>query len=153
MMNTDDKDVSESFQKIKLFLKNPSQALTLKKLKAMLYKELSPIRTYYIENLTKEYKKVYDTENDNEKMFTKFITRIYFPKENICFLCPRIIAKEIPVIKNIIAGEYQEHSLTLKYFDSGTQFNGGQLIISKTIIKSILLPGVEKTLLDFIPRY
>ena len=68
-------------------------------------------------------------------------------------------ANQIPVIKNIISGEYQEKALELLYFDydSGIQYNAGKLVICKSEIASILLPApigtTPKTLLDFIPEY
>jgi len=112
----------------------------------------------YITNLDKKYKKIYGKKGDKQ-YFTKFATRIYFPKENHCFICSRSLAKTIPVVKNIIAGEYQEKTLELKYHDynSGIEYHGGKLVICSSEIASILLPApigvIPKTLLDFLPEY
>ena len=155
-----DNDVDASYQKIKKMLED-SHTPILSDIITLIYKELSPVHTFYITHLTKKYKKIYNVKED-EEYFTKFLTRIYFPKENYCFICSRSLAKKIPVIKNIIAGNFQERTLELKYcnYDIGMDFSGGKLIICKLEIASILLPihdnagnNLTKTLLDFIPKY
>jgi len=158
MDNTeDDNDIFQSFEKIKMALE-AEHTPTLETIMTLLYNELSPLTISYITNLDKTYKKVYGRKGDKQ-YFTKFATRIYFPKENYCFICSRNLAKTIPVIKNIIAGEYKEKSLELKYHDynSGMEYNGGTLVICNSIIASILLPApigvIPKTLLDYIPEY
>ena len=157
MDGIDDKDVLQSFEKIKTALEN-AHTPDLKSIMTLLYKELSPCSISYIRDLKKKYKKVYGLKDDIQ-YFTKFMTRIYFPKENYCFICSRSLANQIPVIKNIISGEYQEKALELLYFDydSGIQYNAGKLVICKSEIASILLPApiatTPKTLLDFIPEY
>ena len=155
--NEDDQDVFRSFQKIKMALE-AEHTPGLESLMTLLYNELSPVKISYITDLTKMYKKIYGKKGDKEH-FTKFMTRIYFPKENYCFICSRSLAKQIPVVKNIIAGEYQEKALELKYHDynSGTEYSGGKLVICKSEIASILLPAaigiIPKTMLDFISEY
>ena len=155
--NEDDEDVFQSFKKIKMALE-VEHTPELKSLMTLLYNELSPMTINYITDLTKKYKKVYGKKGDKQ-YFTKYSTRIYFPKENYCFICSRSLAKTIPVVKNIIEGEYQEKALELKYYnyDVGKEFCGGKLVICSSEIASILLPtpiGVApKTLLDFIPEY
>tara|TARA_B100001123_G_scaffold305203_1_gene340953 strand:+ start:2016 stop:2516 length:501 start_codon:yes stop_codon:yes gene_type:complete len=156
----DNNDVDASYQKIKEILED-EHTPSLFEIITLLYKELSPVHIYYITRLTKKYKKVYNKKSDIE-YFTKFLTRIYFPKENYCFICSRSLAKKIPVIKNIIDGNFQEQALELTYcdYDTGMDFSGGKLIICKSEIASILLPIYDnagnnltpKTLLDFIPR-
>ena len=155
--NEDNNDIFQSFEKIKLALED-DHTPTLESIMTLLYNELSPLTISYITNLDKTYKKVYGRKGDKQ-YFTKFATRIYFPKENYCFICSRNLAKTIPVIKNIIAGEYQEKALELKYHDynSGMEYHGGTLVICSSEIASILLPAaigvIPKTLLDFIPEY
>ena len=155
--NEDDEDVFHSFQKIKMALE-AAHTPDLASLMTLLYNELSPRSISYITNLTKKYKRVYGKKGDREH-FSKFLTRIYFPKENYCFICSRSLAKTIPVVKNILAGEYQEKALELKYYDyqECKEFSGGKLVICKSEIVSILLPApigvIPKTLLDFIPEY
>ena len=155
--NEEDQDVFQSFEKIKMALE-AEHTPTLESLMTLLYNELSPLTISYIKNLDKTYKKIYGKKGDKE-YFTKFATRIYFPKENHCFICSRSLAKTIPVIKNIIAGEYQEKTLELKYHDynSGIEYHGGKLVICSSEIASILLQAaigvIPKTLLDFIPEY
>ena len=155
--NEEDQDVFQSFEKIKMALE-AEHTPTLESLMTLLYNELSPLTISYITNLDKRYKKIYGKKGDRQ-YFTKFATRIYFPKENHCFICSRSLAKTIPVIKNIIAGEYQEKTLELKYHDynSGIEYHGGKLVICSSEIASILLPApigvIPKTLLDFLPEY
>ena len=155
--NEDDEEVFHSFQKIKMALE-AAHTPDLASLMTLLYNELSPLTISYITDLTKKYKKIYGKKGDKQ-YFTKFATRIYFPKENHCFICSRSLAKTIPVVKNIIAGEYQEKTLELKYHDynSGMEYHGGTLVICSSEIASILLPArigvIPKTLLDFIPEY
>ena len=155
--NEEDHDVFQSFEKIKMALE-AAHTPDLASLMTLLYKELSPMTISYITDLTKKYKKIYGKKGDKQ-YFTKFSTRIYFPKENHCFVCSRSLAKTIPVVKNILAGEYQEKALELKYYDyqEGKEFSGGKLVICKSEIVSILLPApigvIPKTLLDFIPEY
>ena len=155
--NEEDQDVFQSFEKIKIALEG-EHTPDLESLMTLLYNELSPLRISYITNLDKKYEKIYGKKGDKQ-YFTKFATRIYFPKENHCFICSRSLAKTIPVVKNIIAGEYQEKALELKYHDynSGMEYHGGILVICNSDISSILLPAaigvIPKTLLDFIPEY
>ena len=155
--NEEDQDVFQSFEKIKIALEG-EHTPDLESLMTLLYNELSPLTISYITNLDKKYEKIYGKKGD-KKYFTKFATRIYFPKENHCFICSRSLAKTIPVVKNIIAGEYQEKALELKYHDynSGMEYHGGILVICNSDISSILLPAaigvIPKTLLDFIPEY
>ena len=155
--NEEDQDVFQSFEKIKMALE-AEHTPTLESLMTLLYNELSPLTISYITNLDKRYKKIYG-KNGDKQYFTKFATRIYFPKENHCFICSRSLAKTIPVVKNIFAGEYQEIALELKYHDynSGMEYHGGILVICNSDISSILLPAaigvIPKTLLDFIPEY
>ena len=155
--NEEDQDVFQSFEKIKLALE-AEHTPDLESLMTLLYNELSPLTISYITNLDKKYKKIYGKKGDKQ-YFTKFATRIYFPKENHCFICSRNLAKTIPVVKNIIAGEYQEKALELKYHDykSGMEYHGGTLVICNSDISSILLSAaigvIPKILLDFIPEY
>ena len=155
--NEDDENVFQSFKKIKMALE-VEHTPDLESLMTLLYNELSPMTINYITDLTKKYKKVYGKKGDKQ-YFTKYSTRIYFPKENYCFICSRSLAKTIPVVKNIIEGEYQEKALELKYYnyDVGKEFCGGKLVICSSEIASILLPApigvAPKTLLDFIPEY
>ena len=156
-MDEDDKDISESFQKIKTVLET-SRTPSLEGIMRLLYRELSPATTVYITDLTKKYKRIYSKKMD-KKYFTKFMTRIYFPKENYCFICSRSLAKQIPVIKNIIEGKFKEHPLNIKYYDydESNEVSAGKLVICTCEIASILLPTptgeMPKILLDFIQEY
>ena len=150
-----DDDVDKSIKKIREILHTRKKP-TMHEILVLLNKELSPITTCYIRCLTKQYKKIHSPD-DERKYFSKFITRIYFPKENYCFLCSRKCAAEIPVIKTIIEGKFQECVIDLIYQDECEEFHGGQIVICKTDIESILLPSPQPNqrliLTDFVPNY
>jgi len=128
----------------------------------VLNRELSPhAGTLHITDITKKYKRLYNSDRIRE-FFSRFLTRIYFPKDNYCFICSHNIAEQIPIIKNIISGNWKVKAINLIYYDDkrDMNFSAGRLVICKADIAAILLPAntnspneIPKTLSDFIPPY
>ena len=123
---------------IKIFL-NLGHIKSLKEIDDYLLKELSPFEVQYVDYFNNWHSQWPIKNLDN---YSKYLVRIYFPKENLCIICSQSYAYDIPVVKNILENNFKEKAINFKYFDynSKTIMDGPVIIILlHTLTSSIIL--------------
>ena len=123
---------------IKTFL-NWGHIKSLKEVDNFLLKELSPYEIQYVDYFNNWHSQWPIKNLDN---YSKYLVRIYFPKENLCIICSQSYAYDIPVVKNILENNFKEKSINFRYFDynSKTIMDGPILaVLLETTTSSIIL--------------
>ena len=91
---------------IKNFL-NLGHIKSLKEIDNYLLKELSSYEIQYVDYFNNWHSQWPIKNLDN---YSKYLVRIYFPKENLCIICSQSYAYDIPVVKNILENNFKFHS-------------------------------------------
>jgi len=123
---------------IKIFL-NRGYIKTLQEIDNYFLKELSPYETQYVDYFNKWHSQ---WAINNLSNYSKYLVRIYFPKENLCVICSQSYAYDIPVVKNVLENNFKEKAIHFKYFDynSNTIMDGPIIVVLlNTITSSIIL--------------
>ena len=125
---------------IKIFL-NRGYIKTLQEIDNYFLKELSPYEIQYVDYFNKWHSQ---WAINNLSNYSKYLVRIYFPKENLCVICSQSYAYDIPVVKNVLENNFKEKAIKFKYFDynSNTIMDGPIIVVLlNTITSSIILEG------------
>jgi hypothetical protein len=128
----------DSTSNINTFL-NLGHIKTVKEIDNYLLKELSSYEIQYIDYFN-NWNRQWPIENLSN--YSKYLVRIYFPKENLCIICSQSYAYDIPVVKNILEENFKEKAISFRYFDPELKkiMDGPIIIILlKTETSSIIL--------------